>query len=67
MNEDITGELKKAPDVEKSLRSSTDGRTAPDLNEVDWDGPDDPHNPRNWPTWRRAMLVGMITTVVFST
>ncbi|THC91331.1 hypothetical protein EYZ11_009196 [Aspergillus tanneri] len=39
----------------------------PDPNEVDWDGPDDPKNPRNWPRWRRAMLVGIITCVVFST
>jgi hypothetical protein len=60
------GEL-KAPDVEQSLPSSTDGTDVPNPNEVDWDGPDDPHNPRNWPTWKRAMLVGIITSVVFST
>ncbi|KAJ6135905.1 hypothetical protein N7512_001065 [Penicillium capsulatum] len=36
-------------------------------HEVDWDGPDDPENPRNWPAWRRSMLVGIITMVVFST
>jgi hypothetical protein len=27
---------------------------------VDWDGPDDPQNPRNWPTWKR------MTQVVFA-
>lgn len=26
-------------------------------NVVDWDGPDDPQNPRNWPTWKRMTQV----------
>lgn len=26
-------------------------------NIVDWDGPDDPQNPRNWPTWKRMIQV----------
>ncbi|KAJ5693028.1 hypothetical protein N7462_002451 [Penicillium macrosclerotiorum] len=38
-----------------------------DSNLVDWDGPDDPENPRNWPAWRRCLLVGVVTFVVFST
>ena len=29
-------------------------------NVVDWDGPDDPQNPRNWPAWKR------MTQVVFA-
>lgn len=29
-------------------------------NLVDWDGPDDPQNPRNWPAWKR------MTQVVFA-
>ncbi|CEJ92117.1 hypothetical protein VHEMI07789 [[Torrubiella] hemipterigena] len=67
--DDATGELAKttATSGQQNVRSSTDGTEAPDPNEVDWDGPDDPHNPRNWPVWRRAMVVGLITAVVFST
>ena len=38
-----------------------------DPNEVDWEGPEDVHNPRNWPTWRRGMIVGIVTSIVFST
>ena len=56
--------------MEQNTPSSTienDNEKLPDPNEVDWDGPDDPKNPRNWPTWRRAMLVTVITCVVFST
>jgi hypothetical protein len=26
-------------------------------NVVDWDGPDDPENPRNWSTWKRMTQV----------
>lgn len=66
-NEDATREVKKTLDVEQSLIVSTDGTNVLNLNEVDWDCPDDPHDPRNWPAWRRAMVVGMITSVVFST
>ena len=29
-------------------------------NVVDWDGPDDPQNPRNWPVWKR------MTQIVFA-
>jgi MFS transporter, DHA1 family, multidrug resistance protein len=36
-------------------------------NVVDWDGPDDPKNPRNWSVWRRGMIVGIVTCIVFST
>lgn len=26
-------------------------------NVVDWDGPEDPQNPRNWPAWKRMTQV----------
>jgi hypothetical protein len=26
-------------------------------NIVDWDGPDDPQNPMNWPSWKRLLQV----------
>ena len=26
-------------------------------NVVDWDGPDDPKNPQNWPSWKRLIQV----------
>ncbi|KAF4447326.1 MFS general substrate transporter [Fusarium austroafricanum] len=26
-------------------------------NAVDWDGPDYPHHPRNWPEWKRMTQV----------
>ena len=36
-------------------QTTTDQDTKANL--VDWDGPDDPKNPRNWPTWQRYSQV----------
>lgn len=30
---------------------------------IDWE--DDPHNPLNWPTWRKVHLVVMLATMAF--
>lgn len=46
-------------DVGASL-GSAQGTEAPDPYVVDWDGPDDPHNPFNWTTFKKfRQLVGM--------
>ncbi|KAJ5114106.1 hypothetical protein N7456_002640 [Penicillium angulare] len=56
-------------DTEKvpSCQTGTHTGETPDSVVVDWDGPDDPQNPLNWPVWKRTLLVGTITCVVFST
>ncbi|KAL3707061.1 hypothetical protein TMatcc_008074 [Talaromyces marneffei ATCC 18224] len=38
-----------------------------DLNLVDWDGPDDPENPFNWPASRKAMMTTSIALITFLT
>jgi hypothetical protein len=48
----------------KDKQASND---AADPNEVDWEGPEDVHNPRNWPVWQRGMIVGILTSIVFLT
>lgn len=35
--------------------------------EVDWDGPDDPANPMNWPAWSKVVNVGLISCLTFIT
>jgi hypothetical protein len=55
--------MEKGPEVEDNQLS--DNSTDP--NDVDWDGPDDLHNPRNWSVRRRGMIVGIVTSIVFST
>ena len=34
---------------------------------VDWDGPDDPENPLNWTTARKAMMTTSIALITFLT
>lgn len=38
-----------------------------EANIVWWDGPDDPHNPYNWPTWRKVMNCTLISALTFVT
>ncbi|KAL7275857.1 hypothetical protein RUND412_001169 [Rhizina undulata] len=38
-----------------------------DENIVWWDGPDDPQNPMNWPTWRKVISVGIASGITFVT
>lgn len=36
-----------------------------DPNVVDWDGPDDPANPQNWPSFRRWGTVAVVAGITF--
>lgn len=38
-----------------------------DPNVVDWDGPDDPENPLNWPSRRKVVIVTSISVITFIT
>lgn len=44
-------------DQRTSNRSQTAIEHETKDNIVDWDGPDDPQNPRNWPAWKRMTQV----------
>ena len=48
-------------DGQRDQQSSEPDQTAIEpekkYNVVDWDGPDDPQNPRNWPAWKRMTQV----------
>jgi hypothetical protein len=35
-------------------------------NVVDWDGPDDPQKPLNWPAWKRMTQVFHATIFLFT-
>ncbi|KAI4867677.1 bicyclomycin resistance protein [Hypoxylon rubiginosum] len=55
--------------TEAALSSSNDGDNNDDSdsnpNIVWWDGPDDPENPYNWPTWRKVLNCGLISAMTF--
>ncbi|KAF7538257.1 hypothetical protein G7054_g3105 [Neopestalotiopsis clavispora] len=54
--------LGPSTDIERDA-ANYDGK---DPDKLDWDGPDDPENPQNWPAYKRRMqviLVALITLV----
>ncbi|KAI6081353.1 bicyclomycin resistance protein [Hypoxylon rubiginosum] len=55
--------------AEAALSSSNDGDDNDDSdsnpNIIWWDGPDDPENPYNWPTWRKVLNCGLISAMTF--
>lgn len=50
-------------DVEKSA-GATEGEVE-DENIVFWDGPDDPENPLNWPTWKKVTICALVSVFTF--
>jgi hypothetical protein len=44
-------------DQQSSQRDQTAIEKERKDNIVDWDGPDDPQNPRNWAVWKRMAQV----------
>ena len=38
-----------------------------DPNIVDWDGPDDPTNPMNWPPWKVKAHIFLVSAITFVT
>lgn len=64
-------------DLEKAALSSAregneiietkESETARDPNIVDWDGPDDPQNPRNWTFSKKLGIISSISLITFIT
>lgn len=54
-----------AGDPEKQATEVVDA--SDDENVIWWDGPDDPKNPFNWPTWRKVLTVVLVSALTFVT
>ncbi|KAF2474649.1 MFS general substrate transporter [Lindgomyces ingoldianus] len=69
-------------DLEKAVRSNADSQDESTLGEevtattqegetdpniVDWDGPDDPQNPMNWPDSKKWGIIGVLSAVTLIT
>jgi len=67
-NNALVEDLEKGAEEQPQPEKSDDGsEKAPDPNIVDWDGPDDPSNPMNWPKSKReghVVIVSVITLIV---
>lgn len=57
-------------DVHHSQQASEPAQTAIEQetkdNVVDWDGSDDPQNPRNWPAWKRIIQVVLVSAFLLT-
>lgn len=53
-----------SPDLEAAeTNTDQDERHHRDPNEVDWDGPDDPKFPMNWPRWRKTWIITILSVL----
>ncbi|KAI2608019.1 major facilitator superfamily domain-containing protein [Hypoxylon sp. NC1633] len=54
------------PDQQSSEPDQTTIEQETKDNVVDWDGPDDPQNPMNWPAWKRMTQVILATAFLLT-
>jgi len=57
-NGDMQGDIEKGPGHKTEEA---------DPNVVFWDGPDDPHNPMNFTTFRKGVTIGLVSAICFVT
>lgn len=65
-------EIAKSLDISNVEKASTRGsddeiktvnHATREPNIVDWDGPNDPENPMNWPTSKKCGAVGLVSLI----
>ena len=73
-DKDDTAELaQQSSDLEANVTTSSttsDGNGEKEIeltdpNIVDWDGPDDPTNPMNWPQWKVKAHIFLVSAITF--
>lgn len=47
------------PQLSRQATSIKTNATTDPAFEVDWEGDDDPKNPRNWSSWYRCVIIGL--------
>lgn len=57
----------KDTDVEAGSQATKTTEEPHDPNVVDWDGPDDPENPMNWPQHKKVLNIVLISLFTFLT
>ncbi|KAI7976211.1 hypothetical protein EIK77_010684 [Talaromyces pinophilus] len=67
-NEDLNRDIERGSSTTEKVKDVEEKAVDPrDPNLVDWDGPDDPENPLNWTTGRKAMMTTSIALITFLT
>ncbi|OLN87205.1 putative transporter C1529.01-like protein 3 [Colletotrichum chlorophyti] len=65
---DLEGATIRPESGQETTRNADDDKeTEQDSNIVDWDGPDDPENPQNWPEKRKWLNVAAISALTLVT
>ena len=57
----ISGTRSRSTDEKEQEKLDEDN----DPNIVDWDGPDDPTNPMNWPAWKVKTHIFLVSAITF--
>lgn len=67
-NKDLNKDVERGSSTIEKVNNVEEEALEPrDPNLVDWDGPDDPENPLNWTTGRKAMMTTSIALITFLT
>lgn len=63
-DENAIQDVEKAiPDDQDIAEVAADTKAEDDPNIVNWDGPDDPENPMNWSSNKKATAIGIISFI----
>ena len=60
---DQSNQLSDGTDCELGKSSKEENPRDPSI--VDWDGPNDPENPLNWPTAKKLATLSMVSIITF--
>lgn len=52
-------------DIQTGLEDKKQDDDPTPENIVDWDGPKDPHNPLNWSSSRKVIMIGLVSFITF--
>jgi hypothetical protein len=64
----VPDDVEKQASAEESGKTGEEAGSGPeDANIVWWDGPEDPHNPYNWPTWRKVVICTLVSFLTLLT
>lgn len=62
----VTSDVSAASSTDLEAAGETtceEERASRDPNEVDWDGPNDPEFPMNWPKWRKSWIISILSVL----
>lgn len=57
----------KLPEKDEESQDSSAGTAIENETLVDWDGPDDSKNPRNWSPARKWATIALVSAITFNT